>query len=158
MSFRPPRGLRRDITAPIELGALDDLARTIDGFCRERIYPFRNARRAFLLEIIFRGEVPYPPGAYFFCLSKRSRQENDTKGRRLEFAPANTCTLPFDPLPRYRWQLLYWVALPAQNWLRQFGSSRRPTPTESFVYRGAYHASGLRGGPKGRRGNLREAQ
>ena len=61
---------------------------------------------------------------------------------------------PFDPLPRYRLFLPIWVALPAQDWLRQFGSSRRPTPTESFAYRGAYHASGLRG-LKGR-GNLRE--
>ena len=29
-----------------------------------------------------------------------------------------------------------------------FGTSGRPSPTNAFVYRGAYHASGLRGGPQ----------
>jgi len=65
-------------------------------------HPFRNAGTAFPRTApsmvfagaaIFREEVPFPPGAYSFCLSKKSRQKNDTKGRRLEFAPANTCTV-----------------------------------------------------------------
>ena len=42
---------------------------TIDGVCRERIYPFQNARRAFLLAVIFRKALSFPPGAYSFCLS-----------------------------------------------------------------------------------------
>ena len=95
----------------VGVGALDDLDRTIDGFCRERIYPFRNARRAFLLEIIFRGEVPDPPGAYFFCLSKRSRQENDPKGEAFRHCSRNDMHPPPVPLPRYSLFLHRWVAL-----------------------------------------------
>ena len=53
-----------------------------------------------LLAVIFRNALPFPPGAHSFCLSKKNGEKNDTKGRRLVFAPANTCTLPFDPLPR----------------------------------------------------------
>ena len=45
-----------------------------------------------LLAVIFRNVLPFPPGAYFFCLSKRSRQENDPQGAGFLQAALPLCT------------------------------------------------------------------
>ena len=114
-------------------------------------YPFRNAGTAFpwaAPPMVFVGaarcgrpwqsssaeKFPSLRGPTLFACPKRVGRKT-TPGEAFRHCSRNDMHPPPAPLPRYSLLLHRWVALPAQNWLRQFGrmiSAPTTAPSRAF--------------------------